>query len=93
MPSTSSAPYHAKSGGSDCTRSVRVVCGMLYFNDRGHFDEVYNCLLAAYEAHMDAFEAQWGDLSEDDYNDMADQLGFWEYPNNNYLTKMPEFPC
>jgi len=65
-----------KLGGSDCARSVRVVCGMLAFNDQAHFQEVYDCLEAAYEAHMDAFEAQWGYLSEDDYNDMADQLGF-----------------
>lgn len=39
-----------------------------------------NCLScsleSAYEAHLDAFEAQYGNLSEDDYNDMADQLGF-----------------
>lgn len=36
----------------------------------------YDCLETAYEAHLDAFEAQYGYLSEDDYNDMADQLGF-----------------
>ncbi len=62
--------------GTACTRSVRLVCGMLSFNDQAHFQETYDCLEAAYEAHLDAFEAQYGNLSEDDYNDMADQLGF-----------------
>ncbi len=49
---------------------------MLSFTDQQHFTDVYNCLEAVYEAHLDDFEAQYGHLSEDDYNDMADQLGF-----------------
>jgi len=49
---------------------------MLYFNSAAQYQEVYDCLEAAYDAHIDAFEAQWGHLSEDDYNDMADLLGF-----------------
>lgn len=37
---------------------------------------MYDCLEAVYEAHLDAFEAQYGSLLEVVYNDMADQLGF-----------------
>jgi hypothetical protein len=62
--------------GRECAELVRLQCGMLSFNDQAHFQEVYDCLEAAYEAHLDAFEAQYGYLSEDDYNDTADQLGF-----------------
>lgn len=62
--------------GKDCYKGVRIKCGMLSFTDQAHFQEVYDCLEAAYEAHLDGFEAQYGYLSEDDYNDMADQLGF-----------------
>jgi len=51
---------------------------MLSFADQVHFRHVYDCLETAYEAHLDAFGAQYGYLSEDDYNDMADQLGFVE---------------
>lgn len=62
--------------GKDCYKGVRIECGMLSFTDQAHFQEVYDCLEAAYEAHLDGYEAQYGYLSEDDYNDMADQLGF-----------------
>jgi hypothetical protein len=49
---------------------------MLVFTDADHFQEVYDCLEAAVEAHLDVFEAQWGYLSEDDFDNMAEQLGF-----------------
>ena len=65
-----------KANGSECDKDVTMECGMLSFEDQAQFQEVYDCLEAAYDAHLDAFEAQYGYLSEDDYNDMADQLGF-----------------
>jgi len=37
---------------------------------------MYDCLSNAYENHQDAFLATYGNLSEDDYANMADQLGF-----------------
>ena len=49
---------------------------MLSFATLADFQYVYDCIETAYEAHLDAFELQYGYLSEDDYNDMADQLGF-----------------
>lgn len=63
-------------GVRGCMERVRLECGMLSFADQDHYQLVYDCLEAAYEAHLDGFEAQYGYLSEDDFNDMADQLGF-----------------
>lgn len=65
-----------KRDGKDCIDGVRMECGMLSFTSQQQFTDVYDCLEAAYEAHLGDFEAQYGGLSEDDYNDMADQLGF-----------------
>lgn len=71
----SSADVQLKNG-ADCAVGVSIECGMLAFVDRTHFDEVYQCLHLRHEAYLDWFEDQYGSLSEDAYNDMADQLGF-----------------
>lgn len=70
------AKHGERASGNDCAKKVKQECGMLTFANHTDFQQVYNCLEAAYEAHLDAFETQYGYLSEDDYNDMADQLGF-----------------
>jgi len=49
---------------------------MLSFQTQSHFDEVYDCLTQAYESHMDDFEGQYGYLSDADFDQMSDQLGF-----------------
>ncbi len=36
------------------------------------FQSAYECLKELYEAHNAAFESLYGDLDEDDYNDLAD---------------------
>lgn len=51
---------------------------MLSFNSAADYTALYTCLAAAVEANADAFESQYSGLSDDDYNDMADQLGFEE---------------
>ena len=51
---------------------------MLSFVDHAQFEAAYNCLEAASEDHLDAFETSYGHLSEDDYNAMADAIGFVE---------------
>lgn len=66
----------AKDGGADCIEGVEVECGMLSFSSQQEFTEVYDCLEAEYEAHLDDFEATYGHLSEDEYNDTSDALGF-----------------
>ena len=65
-----------KHGGADCIEGVGMECGMLSFTSHDQFRAVYDCLEAAYEAHLDGFEASWGHLSEDGYNDTADYFGF-----------------
>jgi hypothetical protein len=65
-----------KHGGADCIEGVGMECGMLSFTSHDQFIAVYDCLEEAYEAHLDAFEASWGHLSEDGYNDTADYFGF-----------------
>ncbi len=54
-----------KHGGADCVEGVTMECGMLSFASQQDFTTVYDCLEAAYEAHLDGFEAQYGYLSED----------------------------
>lgn len=77
--SSATGAVSPKHGGEDCVKdSLTIECGMLSFTSQQHFTDVYDCLEAVYEAHLDAFEALYGHLSEDDYNDMADQLGFVE---------------
>lgn len=61
---------------NDCYKGVEVKCNMLSFRDQDQFNSVYDCLTAAYESWLDDFESQYGNLSEDDYNDMADNIGF-----------------
>lgn len=75
-PTLPSQVSDAKSGIKDCADKVKLECGMLSFDNAAQFQYVYDCLEEAYETHLDAFESQWGNLSEDDYNTMADQLGF-----------------
>lgn len=64
-------------GGNDCFEGVKVVCGhILKFNDLQHFQDVYDCLEQAYETWNDDFESQHSLLSDDDYNDYCDSIGF-----------------
>ena len=62
---------------TDCLKDVQIVCGnMLGFVDQQHFDDVYDCLEQANDAWQDDFNTQWGYLDDEDFDDMADQLGF-----------------
>jgi hypothetical protein len=49
---------------------------MLSFVDTTHYRIVFDCLEAEYNAHVNAFGSANASLSEDDFNDLADQLGF-----------------
>jgi hypothetical protein len=72
-----SADGQVKSDDRNCG-GVRIVCGMLAFDNEDHFRQVYECLEASYEEHMNAFHVEWGFLSDDEYNNMAETLGFLE---------------
>jgi hypothetical protein len=51
---------------------------ILVFADEAQFLEVYECLEQQYEAWNDAFEQQHASLNDDDFNALADSLGFEE---------------
>lgn len=66
-----------KHSGADCIKEgLTIECGMLSFATQQDFTDLYDCLEAEYEAHLDDFETSWGYLSEDAYNDTADYFGF-----------------
>ncbi|MFN3875433.1 MAG: hypothetical protein ACK4L7_05940, partial [Flavobacteriales bacterium] len=75
---TAIGPVNPKSNGGDCARNVRMDCGMLSFANEAEFQAVYDCLELAYEAHNDAFESEHAAVSEDDYDNLVDLLGFEE---------------
>lgn len=63
--------------GGECAEGVGIECGYIpTYTDMQHFEDVYNCLDEAYEIWNDDFEAEHADLSEDDYNDYCDSVGF-----------------
>lgn len=51
-----------KGGGLDCAEGVKLKCGMPFFQDSAHFEQVYECLEYAYESWQDDFEATYGYL-------------------------------
>ena len=51
---------------------------ILTFTDEAQFMEVYECLERQYEMWNDAFEQQYATLNDDDFNALADSLGFDE---------------
>ncbi|MBS1765717.1 MAG: hypothetical protein JSS90_12210 [Bacteroidetes bacterium] len=64
-------------GGKDCFEGVKVVCDhILAFTDMQQFQDVYDCLDQAYETWNDDFESAHSSLSDDDYNDYCDSVGF-----------------
>lgn len=82
LPSTTGAraesPGSQKADVTACLKDVATACGMLKFATWGEFEDTRACLQAAYEAHIDAFDNLYGNLDEDDYNNVVDQLGFTE---------------
>ncbi len=52
---------------------------MLSFESNEHVEQVLECLEQAYENHQDAFEAQYGDLSDDEMELIEEEIGFDDY--------------
>jgi hypothetical protein len=64
----------------NCFDGIQRDCNgeILMFNDEAHFVEVYECLQQQYEAWNDAFELQYSSLNDNDFNTLADSIGFNE---------------
>lgn len=63
-----------------CTVEAVTTCGgtILSFPNQAAFDAAYSCLEQEYEAHNTAFEQQYVNMNDEDYNNLIDQLGFDE---------------
>ena len=65
-----------KVSGLACAEGVKLECGIPFYQDSAHFEEVYECLEYAYETWQNDFESTYGYLSEDEYEDMASILNW-----------------
>jgi hypothetical protein len=65
---------------SPCADKVKLACGgtILAFSSLAHYQTTYDCLQAAYADHYSAMMAQYVGLSEEDLNDLLDQIAFDE---------------
>lgn len=70
---------HTKTGKGPgiqrCLKGVEIKCGMLSFTDQLHYQAVYGCLAAAYDDYQASLSEQYGNLEEDEFNEMADNAG------------------
>lgn len=74
--------------GQSPVKNLETVCstsgitqdsGMLVFRNMNHFRTTLECLESAMENHEAAFEGQNSHLSDEDFNLMADSIGFRDF--------------
>jgi|GEM_PF-4994958 len=68
----------SKSATLDCNAlfsQITTSNGMLVFTDWDHFESVLRCLENQIDACNDAFEAQYGYMSDEEFNATAERLG------------------
>ncbi len=74
---TFTALSYSKQG--DCSSGVYVENGMLVFTDANHFKTTLECLEQQVEDHNQAFENQYGYLSDDDISNILESTNFNEF--------------
>jgi len=92
------APTTQKSNGCGSTKSA---CdGLLVFANQAHYDATYACLEERLNNYLDGFEAENSGLNDEEFNDLADNVGFGDeqplidfettHGINSYRRKMQE---
>jgi len=72
-------PLSRESSLRECLRPIKVFCdSILWFADWEHYQNTYNCLENAYEAHNDWFDQQTIGMSDEDAENYAASIGFDE---------------
>ena len=59
-----------------CYHNIPKICGMFKFDSWAQYEELYDCLDAENEAYLDSFEAAHSGLNDEQFNDLADSIGF-----------------
>lgn len=60
-----------------CYHNIPQVCGgILRFDSWSQYQQIYDCLESEQEAYIDSFISAYSNLSEEEYNDLADSIGF-----------------
>jgi hypothetical protein len=59
-----------------CYHNIPKICGMFKFDSWQQYQELYDCLELEYEAYVDSFAGANGSLDDDQFNDLADSIGF-----------------